>query len=86
MIQLPDFHTRETGQCNPSAQRLADKCEMGCATLFLHTTTLEECGLFTRHARGDEDGGRGSNQLDIIFGPSARPKSVAVAKRGCISK
>lgn len=79
LIQLADFHNKETGQCNPSAQRLADECEMGRATLFRHMSTLEECGLVTRHARGDGDGGRGSNQyelhLDITLGPSARPKS-----------
>ncbi|WP_243144853.1 helix-turn-helix domain-containing protein [Litoreibacter roseus] len=78
LIQLADFHNKETGQCNPSAQRLADECEMGRATLFRHLTTLEDCGLVTRHARGDGDGGRGSNQyelhLDITLGPSARPK------------
>jgi DNA-binding transcriptional MocR family regulator len=78
LLQLADFHNKETGQCNPSAQRLADECEMGRATLFRHMTTLEECGLVTRHARGDGDGGRGSNQyelhLDITLGPSARPK------------
>ncbi|WP_299281392.1 helix-turn-helix domain-containing protein [uncultured Tateyamaria sp.] len=78
LIQLADFHNKETGQCNPSAQRLADECEMGRATLFRHMTTLEECGLVTRHARGDGEGGRGSNQyelhLDITLGPSARPK------------
>ena len=84
LIQLADFHNNETGQCNPSAQRLADECEMGRATLFRHMTTLEECGLVTRHARGDGDGGRGSNQyelhLDITLGPSARSKGGAVAQ------
>ncbi|MEN8892554.1 helix-turn-helix domain-containing protein [Planktotalea arctica] len=78
LIQLADFHNKETGQCNPSAKRLADECEMGRATLFRHMTTLEECGLVTRHARGDGDGGRGSNQyelhLDITLGPSSRTK------------
>jgi hypothetical protein len=78
LIQLADFHNKETGQCNPSAQRLADECEMGRATLFRHMMALEDCGLITRHARGDGDGGRGSNQyelhLDITLGPSARPK------------
>ncbi|WP_299924205.1 helix-turn-helix domain-containing protein [uncultured Pelagimonas sp.] len=78
LIQLADFHNKETGQCNPSAQRLADECEMGRATLFRHMTTLEQCGLVTRHARGDGEGGRGSNQyelhLDISLGPSSRPK------------
>ena len=78
LIQLADFHNKETGQCNPSAQLLADECEMGRATLFRHMTTLEECGLVTRHARGDGDGGRGSNQyelhLDITLGPSSRSK------------
>lgn len=81
LIQLADFHNKETGQCNPSAQRLADECEMGRATLFRHMTTLEECGLVTRHARGDGEGGRRSNQyelhLDITLGPSSRPKGGA---------
>jgi hypothetical protein len=78
LIQLADFHNKDTGQCNPSAKRLADECEMGRATLFRHMTTLEQSGLVTRHARGDGDGGRGSNQyelhLDITLGPSSRAK------------
>jgi hypothetical protein len=90
LIQLADFHNKETGQCNPSAQRLADECEMGRATLFRHMTTLEECGLVTRHARGDGDGGRGSNQyelhLDIALGPSARPKGGNRGSNGVVSQ
>ncbi|MEM7521959.1 MAG: helix-turn-helix domain-containing protein, partial [Pseudomonadota bacterium] len=90
LIQLADFHNKETGQCNPSAQRLADECEMGRATLFRHMTTLEECGLVTRHARGDGDGGRGSNQyelhLDITLGPSARPKGGGSGPNGVASQ
>ena len=78
LIQLADFHNKDTGLCFPSAHRLAAECEMGRATLFRHMATLEECGLVTRHARGDGEGGRGSNQyelhLDITLGPSARPK------------
>lgn len=61
LIQLADFQNKETGQCNPSAQRLADECEMGPATLFRHMTILEECRLITRHARGDGESGRGFN-------------------------
>ncbi|MEP1610826.1 MAG: helix-turn-helix domain-containing protein [Roseobacter sp.] len=90
LIQLADFHNKETGQCNPSAQRLADECEMGRATLFRHMTTLEESGLVTRHARGDGDGGRGSNQyelhLDITLGPSARPKGGGGGPNGVVSQ
>lgn len=81
LIQLADFHNKETGQCNPSAKRLADECELGRATLFRHMTTLENCGLVTRHARGDGDGGRGANQyelhLDITLGPSSRQNDRA---------
>jgi hypothetical protein len=88
LIQLADFHNKETGQCNPSAKRLADECEMGRATLFRHMTTLEECGLVTRHARGDGDGGRGSNQyelhLDITLGPSSRRKGGASGPNGVV--
>ena len=90
LIQLADFHNKETGQCNPSAQRLADECEMGRATLFRHMTTLEECGLVTRHARGDGDGGRGADQyqlhLDITLGPSAHPKGGAGGQNGVASQ
>ena len=89
-IQLADFHNKETGQCNRSAKRLADECEMGRATLFRHMTTLEQCGLVTRHARGDGDGGRGSNQyelhLDITLGPSALPKGGGHAPDGVASQ
>jgi hypothetical protein len=90
LIQLADFHNKETGQCNPSAQRLADECEMGRATLFRHMTTLEQSGLVTRHARGDGDGGRGSNQyelhLDITLGPSSRPKGGGRGANGVVSQ
>ncbi|UWR23446.1 helix-turn-helix domain-containing protein [Sulfitobacter sp. S190] len=90
LIQLADFHNKETGQCNPRAQRLADECEMGRATLFRHMTTLEQCGLVTRHARGDGDGGRGSNQyelhLDITLGPSSRPKGGTGGPNGVESQ
>ncbi|MEP5007742.1 MULTISPECIES: helix-turn-helix domain-containing protein [Roseobacteraceae] len=90
LFQLADFHNKETGRCNPSAKRLADECEMGRATFFRHMTTLEECGLVTRHARGDGDGGRGSNQyelhLDITLGPSARPKGGAGSPSGVVSQ
>jgi hypothetical protein len=90
LIQLADFHNKETGQCNPSAQRLADECEMGRATLFRHMATLEECGLVTRHARGDGDGGRGSNQyelhLDITLGASSRPKGGGDGSNGVESQ
>ncbi len=90
LIQLADFHNKETGQCNPSAKRLADECEMGRATLFRHMTTLEQCGLVTRHARGDGDGGRGSNQyelhLDIALGPSSRQKGGGSGPNGVSSQ
>jgi DNA-binding transcriptional MocR family regulator len=86
LIQLADFHNKETGQSNPSAKRLADECEMGRATLFRHMATLERCGLVTRHARDDGDGGRGSNQyelhLDITLGPSSRGNGGASGSNG----
>ena len=90
LIQLADFHNKGTGQCNPSAQRLADECKMGRTTLFRHMTTLEEYGLVTRHAHGDGDGGRGSNQyelhLDITLGPSLRSKGGGSGPNGVASQ
>ncbi|MDB4197516.1 helix-turn-helix domain-containing protein [Ascidiaceihabitans sp.] len=90
LIQLADFHNKETGQCNPSAKRLVDECEMGRATLYRHMTTLEQFGLVTRHARGDGDGGRGSNQyelhLDITLGPSSRAKGWGSGPNGVSSQ
>ncbi|MEP3675479.1 helix-turn-helix domain-containing protein [Sulfitobacter sp.] len=84
LVQLADFHNKETGQCNPSTKRLADDCEMGRATLFRHLKTLEEAGLITRHANGDGRGGRGSNQyelhIDVALGASSnrttKPKNA----------
>ncbi len=90
LIQLADFHNKETGQCNPSAQRLADECEMGRATLFRHMATLEDSGLVTRHAQGDGEGGRGTNQyelhLDITLGPSARSRDGGNGRHGVSSQ
>ena len=90
LIQLVDFHNKETRQCNPSGKRLVDECEMGCATLFRHMTTLEQSGLVTRHARGDGDGGRGSNHyelhLDITLGPSSLAKSWVSGPNGVSSR
>ena len=78
LIQLADFHNKETGQCNPSAQRLADECEMGRSTVFRHLTDLEEFGLIERSHRGNGKGGRGSSQynlkLDIVLGASSKHK------------
>lgn len=72
LIQLADFHNKETGQCNPSAKRLADECEMGRATLFRHMMTLEQSGLVTRHARGDNDWSRTTMAL-----PTTDPKPIS---------
>lgn len=78
LIQLADFHNKESGRCDPSAQRLADECEMNRATVFRHLTELEKRGLVTRHSKGDGMGGRGSNQyelhLDVVLGPSSKRK------------
>ena len=90
LIQLADFHNKETGQCNSSAKRLVDECEMGRATLFRNMTTLEQSGLVTRHACGDGDGGRGSNQyelhLDITLGLSSRAKGWGSGPNGTSSQ
>lgn len=62
---------------------------MGCATLFRHRTNLQDWGLVTRHARGNCNGGRVSNQyelhLDIILGPSASPKGGSSTPNGVVS-
>ena len=90
LIQLADFHNKETGRCNPSAQRLADECEMDRATVFRHLKDLESAGLVTRHSRGDGAGGRGSNQyelhLDVVLGPSSKHKEKSQnATRGVVA-
>lgn len=91
LIQLADFHNKETGRCNPSAQRLADDCEMNRATVFRYLIDLEKRGLITRHNRGDGAGGRGSNQyelhLDVVPGPSSEHKEKSqIATRGVVAK
>lgn len=81
LIQLADFHNKETGRCFPSAKALADECEMDRTTVFRHLSILEERGLITRHSRGDGAGGRASNEyelhLDIVLGDSARHKETS---------
>ena len=81
LIQLADFHNKETGRCFPSAQRLADECEMDRTTVFRHLAILENAGLISRHSRGSGDGGRASNEyqlhLDIVLGESARHKETS---------
>ncbi|WP_262386644.1 hypothetical protein ROLI_044970 [Roseobacter fucihabitans] len=88
LILLADFHNKDTGQCNPNAQGLTDECEMGRTTLFRYMTTLEQCGLVTRHARDDGNGGRGSNRyelhLDIILDPISRPKGGSSGSNGVV--
>lgn len=91
LVQLADFHNKETGQCNPSAQRLADECEMDRATVFRHLKDLEALGLLTRHSRGDGAGGRSSNQyelhLDVVLGPSSKHKEKSQnATRGVVAE
>lgn len=81
LIQLADFHNKETGQCNPSAQRLADECEMGRATLFRHMTTLEECGLVRGtldEQDAEPDGWIGRQRVGA--------HSIANSVRGCVAR
>ncbi|MBO9430600.1 helix-turn-helix domain-containing protein [Sulfitobacter sp. R18_1] len=86
LIQLADFHNKQTNRCDPSAQRLADECEMSRATVFRHLTELENLGLVSRQSKGDGSGGRGSNQyelhLDVVLGPSSKPKEKSQNETG----
>jgi len=48
LIMLADYTNSDTGQCNPSHQRLADKCCMGLSTLKRHIDDLAEYGFLTK--------------------------------------
>lgn len=48
LLMLADYTNDDTGQCNPSHERLAAKCCMGVATLKRHIDALEGLGLLTK--------------------------------------
>lgn len=62
LIQLSERHNKDTGLCNPSIKTLADDCEMDRSTVIRHLESLETFGLVTRVRKGNDDGGRASNE------------------------
>lgn len=62
LIQLAERHNKDTGLCNPSIKTLAEDCEMDRSTVIRHLELLESFELITRVRKGNEDGGRASNE------------------------
>lgn len=47
LLLLADHSNGDTGQCNPSHKRLAERCCMGLSTLKNHISELEACGFLS---------------------------------------
>ena len=58
---LADHHNGETGQCNPSINRLAKCCEMSRRSVENHLQTLQDAGLIKVSNKFREQGGQTSN-------------------------
>lgn len=58
---LADHHNGETGQCNPSINRLAKCCEMSRRSVENNLQSLQEAGLIKIINRFREQGGKTSN-------------------------
>jgi DNA-binding transcriptional MocR family regulator len=48
LLMLANFTNYETGQCNPSHNRLADQCCMSVASIKRHIDDLENAGLLKK--------------------------------------
>ena len=82
LIQLADFHNKETGQCIPGAQRLADGCEMGRATLFRHMTILKECRITDAFIDRLSNAGYSSQQIASIVNQKNRCEPCTATETG----
>jgi len=58
---LADHHNGETGQCNPSINRLARYCEMSRRAVENHLQSLQDAGLIKIKTKFREQGGQTSN-------------------------
>ena len=47
LLMLANYTNPDTGQCNPSQKRLAEKCCMSLASVKRHIEALEEAGFLS---------------------------------------
>lgn len=64
---LADHHNGETGQCNPSIKRLADRCEMSRRSVENHLQTLKESGLISIRNECRDKGGKTANSYTLCL-------------------
>jgi len=68
LIVLADHHNGETGQCNPSARRIATMAGVSERTVERSTQALAEAGHLSIKANHREDGSLTSNQYVLAVG------------------
>jgi len=54
LVKLPD-NSSDQGECWPSYQHIADRCEIGRSTVRLHVRELEKAGFLRREYRRKRD-------------------------------
>lgn len=67
---LADHHNGETGQCNPSINRLAECCEMSRRSVENHISSLEASGLIEVQAQYRTRGGKAANSYTLRLSDS----------------
>jgi hypothetical protein len=64
---LADHHNGETGQCNPSINRLAKCCEMSRRSVENHIAALVDVGLLKVENAFRDKGGKTSNSYTLML-------------------
>ena len=82
LVALADRHNADTGQCDPSQDRLAEQCGMARSTLNVHLKALEEMGLIKRIQRSDRRTRRQEKTLYLLALPEEEPARAPRAVSG----
>lgn len=64
---IADHHNGETGQCNPSINRLAMCCEMSRRSVEGHISDLQDAGLIVVHSMYRDQGGKAANSYTLCL-------------------
>lgn len=68
LFVLADFHNEETGQCNPSLRKIAQRVGLSTRSVDRHLVTLQDQGFIAISEGTRTDGSRTSNQYHLAIG------------------
>ena len=67
LMALADHHNKDTGQCNPSLRRLAERTCMKKQTVVNNINNLIDAGLISKVKDPGDGGGRRSNNYILYL-------------------